>query len=251
MKKSLIILSAILLIASGCKLATKNNSAHTVAADCEFPNDYYRLLEKFVDSVAIGKKGLTKMEIAQYENVANDDCFVRIFFYHAGKQKTDWWISNQFIFSDCAMSLLPEMADFNNDGYNDFTYHSIEGARGANDTRKLFIYNPENEDFIYIENSEAYPNLLYNKKLDCITSYTFTGSQDEYFLKLEKDSLFEFAHIKIESDSIFVYEYTEKKAVSNERFTNSFYDNGNEKLIEKRENTFGDFPYFLNYKPLE
>ena len=207
------------------------------------PTDYYYLVEKFVDSTEIGKKGHNKIEISQYRNDSIYDCFVRIFFYSKGRynnvRKTDWWFCNDFIFESCGVGLFPEMSDFNNDGYNDFTYHSLEGARGGNDTRKLFIYSPKEDEFIYIKNSEEYPNLVYNKDLDCITSYIFTGTQSQYFLKLDGDSLVPFAYIDTS------YEYYEPYI-----FVYEIDKNNNEILLERKKAAFDMMPYFTNYKPL-
>ncbi len=262
MRKVIIFLSVFTLFLGSCKQSETKEQRETTAdtQTCmtdgvvQSDNAYY-LRSYFVDSTQIGKKGHNKVEISMYANSFNDDCFVRIFFYSKGKynkvRETDWWFCNSFIFDDCSMALLPEVSDFNNDGYNDFTYHSLDGARGGNDTRKLFIYKPEKDEFTYIKNSEDYPNLEYNKNLDCITSYIFTGTQDEYFLRLENDSLFEVAHIEILEDSIFVYEYTGKEVInSNKRFDELPHENRNKKLIERRKNTFSDCPFFTNYKPL-
>jgi hypothetical protein len=59
------------------------------------------------------------------------------------------------------------LADFNNDGFKDVTYMSAEAARGANEIRRLFMYNREKDQLVYIKNSDQYPNLEY--KTSCRT----------------------------------------------------------------------------------
>jgi len=217
------------------------------------PTDCYYLVEKFVDSTEIGKKGHNKVEIMQYVNDFTSDCFIRIFFRRKENfndvRKTDWWFCNNFIFDGTQgfmyfdISSRPEISDFNNDGYNDFTYRSIDAPRGGNDIRKLFIYDLEKDKFIYIKNSEEYPNLKYNKELDCITSYILTATQSQYFLKLDGDSLVPFAYIDTQmefygEDEIYIYVYEIDK-------------NGNEILLERKKADFEMMPYFTNYKPLK
>lgn len=213
-------------------------------------NDIYFLVEKFVDSTSIGQKGHNKVEISYYVNDSLLDAFVRLFFWRKGEyndvRETDWWYTGNFIFDGSQgltwadKPLETEISDFNNDGYNDFTYRSIVAARGGNDIRKLFIYNPKENKFIYIKNSEVYPNLRYNKETDCITSYIYTATQSQYFLKLDGDSLVEIAYIEIEldeEDEMYIYVYEIDK-------------NNNKKLIEQKKTNFDIMPYYSNYKPL-
>jgi hypothetical protein len=205
------------------------------------------LVEKFVDSTSIGKKGYNKIEISFYVNDSFPDAFVRMFFCSKGNfnevRKTNWWYRNEFIFDGSAgllyadKGLYPEISDFNNDGYNDFIYRSGIPANLANILQTLFIYNPKEDKLIHIRNSEQYPNLQYNKELDCIIAYWQTSTATEYFLRIEQDTLKEFARIDMIGDEVYVYEIDNKN---------------NEILIEQRKYDFENGGFlFSNYKPLK
>lgn len=102
----------------------------------------------------------------------------------------------------------------------------------------LFVYDPENKDFIHIKNSESYPNLTYNPKLNCINSLILTGSTITSFLTIRKDSLQEFARVDV-SDKIVV---EEKDSTGKFKVIEEKVFKGNDKDLYK---------VFRNYKPLE
>jgi hypothetical protein len=190
-------------------------------------SDIYFLEEFFVDSVNIGVQGKNKIEIFKYRNDLMEDYFVKIKFYDVHK-----YLQNTYVFEGCDFSLSPDVDDYNNDGYNDFVYQSGMAARGANFINTLFIYEPQDDELIHIKNSDNYPNLHYNKHLDCLNALAFSGGVCQYFLKIEKDSLQKLASIETWGDTITIY-------------------NSENKVIEERENTFSNFPYFRNWHPLE
>ncbi|MDR4894883.1 MULTISPECIES: XAC2610-related protein [unclassified Chryseobacterium] len=131
-----------------------------------------------------------------------------------------------------------QIGDFNNDGFNDITYQSAIAGRGGNIVMTLFVYNPENKNFIHIKNSDYYPNLSFNSKLNCINSVILTGSTTTAFLKIKKDSLDEFARVDV-SDKILV---EEKDSA------------GKFIIIEEKPFKGNDedfYKTFRNYKPLE
>ncbi len=74
--------------------------------------------------------------------------------------------------------------------------------------RSLFIYDKDTDQIVYIKNSGDYPNMRYNKKLDCIDAWLFTGSTTTVFLRLQGDTLHEFA-------SVDDAEYTTVKVIDN------------------------------------
>ncbi|MBP1165928.1 hypothetical protein JOE44_002812 [Chryseobacterium sp. PvR013] len=203
--------------------------------------------EKFVDSLHAGVKGKTKVEFEKFRHTGNGDVFVSINFYKSEKkwvkgEKTDidiWRLTNSFKFDkDGVTGLDVQIGDFNNDGFNDITYQSAIAGRGGNIVMTLFVYNPENKNFIHIKNSDDYPNLSFNSKLNCINSVILTGSTTTAFLKIKKDSLDEFARVDV-SDKILV---EEKDSA------------GKFIIIEEKPFKGNDedfYKTFRNYKPLE
>lgn len=210
-------------------------------------NVEYSLIEKFIDSTNSGEKGETKIEVEKFLRNDDSDAFVIINFYQKEKELDfksqkyhyKWYFKDKLYFeASNNVNMELEIKDFNNDGYNDFTYHSFEAARGSNEVRKLFIYDKVINNFVYIKNSEEFPNLFFNEELNCINSFIFTGSTTTVFLKIEKDSLKEFASVDF-SNKIKIFE-TEK--------------NGANKLIneiEIDEKKYQEFKPFINYKPLK
>lgn len=163
------------------------------------------------DSLIVGDKGKNKIIIEKYRSNDGQEVFVQIQFYQLNeyyensKKNIKWYKTQKFYFEkDETLNIEAEFQDINNDGFADFSYRSALAARGGNEVRKLFVYNPEENDFVYIKNSEDYPNTYYNEELDCINSLILTGSTTTAFLKIKKDSLQEFARVD-ESDSIRVH----------------------------------------------
>lgn len=203
--------------------------------------------EKFVDSLNVGRKGKTKVEIEKFRYVNNGDVFVTLNFYDLkdiwveakGSMFHTWELKNSFKFiKDGVTGLDVQISDFNNDGFNDMTYQSGIAGRGGNTVMTLFVYNPKNKDFIHIKNSDNYPNLSFNSKLNCINSVILTGSTTTAFLKIKKDSLDEFARVDV-SDKIVVEEKD---------------STGKFKIIEEKLFKGNDddlYKVFRNYKPLE
>lgn len=103
--------------------------------------------------------------------------------------------------TNCEVKIL----DFNNDEAKDLTFKSSVAARGANEIRKLFIFDKKNNKLILMKNSDNYPNLEYNKVLDCIDSWMVYGGTSTVFLKIEKDSLREFAGVSLFDEERKIY----------------------------------------------
>jgi len=204
--------------------------------------------EKFVDSLNIGQKGKTKVEIEKFHRNNNDETFVIVNFYKQDsvwnfkKQKNVgnvWRLTDKFYFDkDGITGIDAALEDFNNDGFNDFTYKSGIAARGGNEIRTLFIYDQKNRRFIHIKNSDNYPNLSFNSTLNCINSLILTGSTTTAFLRIRKDSLEEFARVDV-SDKILVEEKDslgEFKVIGEGIFEGTDEDS---------------YKIFKNYKPLQ
>ncbi|RZL46920.1 MAG: hypothetical protein EOP00_13490 [Pedobacter sp.] len=192
------------------------------------------LLEYFADSTAVGKPGKNKIELSHFRNT--DSSYVAIRFYAKSKDNK-WLLRQEFNFlKDDISGCFTELSDFNNDGFKDLTYKSAIAARGANDVRNLFIYNKSQNQLTYMKNSEDYPNMLYNKKLDCIDAFLVHGGSTTVFLKIERDSLKEFASVDI-ADKI------------NIQIVDT---NGNRKyLVRDMKSNFEPYTRFKNFRPLE
>jgi len=193
-----------------------------------------KLLEYFVDTLNVGKPTRNKIELSNFGN--SDSSYVVIQFYTKSKGN-HWFLKQKFNFSnDGVSSCFTALSDFNNDGFKDITYKSRLAARGANDVRKLFIYDSDNDRLIYMKNSEDYPNMLYNKKLDCIDAFLVHGGSTTVFLKIERDSLKEFASVNLD-DKINI---------------RTVDKSGNRKyLVKDRKNNFDVYTRFENFSPLE
>lgn len=103
--------------------------------------------------------------------------------------------------------------DLNNDGYNDLKISYAQAARGANEIEKLFIFNPKTQKLTEILNSQEYPNLHYNARRNCITSYMFYGGNATYFLHIKQNKLEGFGKVEFSNDSIYSYKIKNKKEI--------------------------------------
>lgn len=195
------------------------------------PNEF--LIEHFVDSINIGIKNNNKIELYHYKTI-EDSSYVIIKFY--SKQNQKWILKNKYEFEkDVFTAIDTKLNDFNNDSLNDVTYLSNVAARGGNEVRRLFIYDNENDQLKFIKNSENYPNMLYNKELNCIDSWIIYGGCSTVFLEIKGDSLREFASVNIFNGLSVV----------------SFDEFGNESYILEDPNYLGVYERFINYNPIE
>jgi hypothetical protein len=151
-------------------------------------------IEQFSDAKQIGRRGKNKIEVRCYGSGTKR--FAEIKFFTRSEYGA-WFQVQSFNFDkDEVTDCNPVIEDYNNDGFYDFTYQSNVAARGANEVRKLFIYNQKQDELLYIQNSEDYPNLAYNKKLNCVDSFRVSGTTETDFLHIEGDSLREFASVE-------------------------------------------------------
>lgn len=160
------------------------------------------LVETFTDDENIGVKGKNKIEVNNYKRADADNrnqirntnvAEIKFYSLDANKQ---WILKQKFEFDkDDILGCDPQVEDFNNDGFKDITYVSTVAARGANEVRRLFVYDKQKDEFIYIKNSEDYPNMLYNRELNCIDSMMIHGTSTTVFVKIEGDLLKEFARV--------------------------------------------------------
>lgn len=150
-------------------------------------------IDTFTDEKRIGRKRKNKVELKCIDR--GDIRSAKIDFFSRVKDGT--WTKRQTIELPTSnlMACSPEVKDFNNDGFGDLTFISSTAARGANEIRTLFIYSKDRDELLHIKNSEDYPNLAYNKKLDCIDSWMFHGATTTVFLRIEGDELKDFASV--------------------------------------------------------
>jgi len=192
-----------------------------------------KLEEAFVDSVRIGRSGFHKVSIFNYRT--EDSNYVDVKFYK--KLGNDWKLIQEMQCSkDGDLGCDPKFADFNQDGRMDLTIVTAVAARGANDCRRLFIYDEKRNRLMNMKNSEDYPNMQYNSELNCIDSWMFHGGVSTVFVRINGDSLEEFAMVSL-MDKLVVYE-TDKNGESN-------------KIFEDTHLNIDNFGYqrFKNYKP--
>lgn len=174
-------------------LASVPRITNSLTADVNRDRAKRDFLEAFTDDSEIGRPGRNKIEIRCFEH--GDDITAQIKFY-SRKNGGAWEQKQSFEFKNYGpFGCDPEVKDYNNDGLKDFTYKSDVAARGANELRTLFIYNKKTDELVHIKNSGDYPNLAYNKKLDCLDAWLFHGATTTVFLKLEGDVLRPFASV--------------------------------------------------------
>jgi hypothetical protein len=188
--------------------------------------------EFFSDSLTIGQKSNSKVELSYYHS--EDSNYVVIQFYSLSSQ--GWALKNNFQFDkDGPSGCDPHISDFNNDGFNDFTYISMNAARGANEVRQLFIYDHKGNQLICMKNSNEFPNMLYNKHLNCIDAFLVYGGCSTVFLRIQGDSLAPFASVDL-FGGLTISEYDK---------------NGNETIIGQDSTNKAGYIRYKNYRPLE
>ncbi len=195
-------------------------------------NPKTEIIETFTDSLNIGRKGECKIELIKHR--VFDNLYVIVKFYTKGPEY--WYIQNTYVYEcDALMSLEPNIADFNNDQFNDITFISATAGRGANEVRRLFIYDDYEKQLVSLVNSQDYPNMLYNKELDCIDAFLVYGGCSTVFLKINGDSLRKFASVDL-SDGLTVRTYDK---------------NGGAKIIFQDTTNHGFYIRYKNFKPLK
>lgn len=196
------------------------------------------ILEIFVDSLNIGEKGKCKVQLIKHR--VYDDNFVIIKFYikgrHTTKSPETWMNTNTYCYeTNAMMGFEPNISDFNNDNFNDITFISGTAARGANEVRRLFIYDNQEQRLISIVNSQDYPNMLYNKELNCIDAFLVYGGCSTVFLNIEGDSLKEFASVEL-FEGLTVTTYDKR---------------GKAKIIRKDKTYDASYIRYKNFNPLK
>ena len=227
------ILIILIFILSCTASPTDNEIKHVSAANTTNTNT--EIIETFVDSLNIGEKGKNKVELIKHR--VFEDTYVIVKFYRKATVPNRWYNANTYIVQCNAMQgLVPNITDFNNDNFNDITFISAQAARGANEVRRLFIYDDYESALISIVNSEDYPNMRYNKELNCIDAFLFHGGTSTVFARIKGDSLKEFASVHNDSH---------RKVYEVDKF-------GKDKLLRRDKiNPEDVYIRYINYKPLK
>lgn len=201
-------------------------------------NSNTEIIETFVDSLNIGEKGKYKVELIKHR--VYGDNFVIIKFYIKGRYSTKdpeiWMNTNTYSYeTDAMMGFQPNISDFNNDNFNDITFISGNAARGANEVRRLFIFDNQKQELISLVNSEDYPNMLYNEELDCIDAFLVYGGCSTVFLNIEGDELKEFARVEL----------------YNGLTVSTIDKRGKEKIIKTDKTNDASYIRYKNFNPLK
>jgi hypothetical protein len=206
------------------KIFTENNNEELTIIDT---------LEYFCDSTSFGKVQLNKIEVYKISTVENT--IAKVYLYE--KLKSNWKLIDSLSLDATRINdLNTQIIDYNNDKFKDIIFTTGMAARGGNVVQTLILFSPKKNSLKWIKNSENFPNLMYNEKLDCVDACILTGGQRTCFLKIENDSLKEFANVD-QRDG---------------RITAEILDgNGKWKEIHNIKDKPESFDRFINYNPIE
>ena len=85
--------------------------------------------------------------------------------------------------------------------------------RGEPMKLKNSLFLIQKQKLTEIINSQEYPNLHYNARRNCITSYMFYGGNVTYFLNIKQDKLEGFGKVEFSNDSIYSYKIKSKQEI--------------------------------------
>lgn len=190
-------------------------------------------LESFLDTIKAQENQVFIARLTRYKIDELNGHLVSIEFFEntlSGRKIASFEVDKDPVI-DCA----PMIYDYNGDGFLDYSFKSAMAARGANEVRTLFIYDPKDKTFFKVRNSQQYPNIIYNEKLKCMDSWAFHGGTTQSFLRLEKDSL-------ISTYTIDVH--------GNERVLGK-YINGEWQILKTDTFQNDGFPRYNNFDPFE
>lgn len=188
--------------------------------------------EVFVDSTHIGSPGNNKVEVAQYRSP--DSVFVRLVWH---EKKDGHWIkrNEHHVLKDGLTGIEGVVTDLDHDGLGDLTFRCGIAARGANEHRRIWVYDEDRKDLVPIGAWQNYPNIRYNKRLDCLDAFLVYGGCSTIFLKISGDSL-----KKIASVDLF-----EGLTIT------TFDDQDRGTVIREDPNYEGGYIRFVDFDPLE
>ncbi|WP_376777089.1 hypothetical protein [Flavobacterium covae] len=220
----------IILLTIGC---IKKTDTITISSDKTKKSEFVDTLEVFIDSINFGRKKTNKIEV--YKIGTEENVIAKVYLFK--KSKNYWQINDSVILNAVRINNLEtRVEDFNNDKLNDIIFTTGMAARGGNNIQSLIIYSQTDKSLKLIKNSENYPNLMYNDKLNCIDSCILTGGQTTYFLRIKNDSLIEFANVD-QRDRRIIAEILDT--------------NGKWKEIGNIKDEPGSFDRFIDFNPIE
>jgi len=225
------LLSALGFIVLLITISWTNKQSNFQAIHQQHSNE--RLHGLFIDSLKIGIPGQFKLEIKQVPTF-EDNAVVDFKFYRLENKRWTFIQSYEAI-KDPISPLDIIISDYNGDGLNDLSFRSAIAARSINEIRSLFIFNKNHLDTI--KNATDFPNLKYNKELNCLDAWMVHGGCTTVFLKLKKDSLQEFASVNI-NDTLLTVSEVNATGVDNI-------------ILKRRVLPDENLTRFKNYKPLK
>lgn len=230
------IIFSLILMSFSCNVPEANNATEIINEPTTPENVNTKILEAFTDSSRIGRNGKNKIHIDILEGSDPDSPYkphniARIEFFSLSRSNELTLKQTLEIETQSLMEAQPEIKDFNNDGLNDITFVSNTAARGANEVRTLLIYEKNTDSLIHVKNSEDYPNLAYNKTMNCIDSWMVHGASTTVFLRLVGDELKLFASVGTGGDTTGECCGLEVRVVD---------ANGKEKVIKRKKITEGE-----------
>lgn len=228
MKKVFFLITTLLFI--GC---TNKRETKTVLENKTEKSTFVDTLEFFTDSINFGERQNNKIEV--YKISEEENTIAKVYFYV--KRVNQWKLMDTLTLEAVRINdLKTEVKDFNNDNFKDIIFTTGVANRGGNIVQSLILYSPKTKSLKWIKNSESYPNLMYNEKLNCIDACILTGGQTTYFLKIKNDSLKEFANVDQRSGRIIA---------------EILDDKGKWKEIENIKDTPESFDRFLTFNPIK
>jgi hypothetical protein len=96
----------------------------------------------------------------------------------------------------------------------------------------LFVYDKKTDKFVHIKNSNDYPNLEYNPKLDSLTAWHFYGATATTFLRIKGNMLERFASVSTGDE--LVVEVSDRRG----RFRETFRKKMDQEDIYTRYSTY-------------
>ncbi|HJR99367.1 MAG TPA: hypothetical protein VJ780_00415 [Flavobacterium sp.] len=228
MKNTISLIIILLSISCSKKPVTK-----TVLKNKTEKSVFIDTLEFFTDSINFGQRQNNKIEV--YKISKEENTIAKVYLYE--KRKNQWKLNDSLTLEAVKINdLETQIKDFNNDNFNDIIFTTGMAARGGNIVQSLILYSPKEKTLKWIKNSESFPNLMYNEKLNCIDACILTGGQTTYFLKIKNDSLKEFAIVD-QRDERIIAEIPD--------------EDGKWKEIENLKDTAESFDRFINFNPIE